>query len=126
MCYGLPVAALPALPAETSATDSKGELKQQLVDLLCGLNLSEKKHTRPLPHALQAALAWFGEKGYRSVAQMLEATAPFTDVGVSKTSKFDLTSAGQEFELVEVLALKRGPARILLKNLDLQRKGTQP
>ena len=79
-----------------------------------------------MPHALQAALAWFDEQKYESVERMLEANAPFTDVGVSTTSTFQLTAAGQEFQLVEALALKRGPARILLKNLDLQRKGTQP
>ena len=134
VCYGLPTATLPAqtaaLPARAAhkagADASRHQLKMELEDLIGALNLTENKHTRPMPHALQVALTWFNEQGYESIDKMLEAHAPFTDVGVSKTSKFEVTAAGGEFKLVEVLALKRGPARILLKNLDLQRKVTQP
>ena len=126
VCYGLPASMLPAqaaaeLPAQARPKVGMGQLKMELEDLLGELNLSANKHTRPMPHVLQAALSWFEEQGYKSINEMLEATAPFTDVGVSKTSKFEITAAGQEFQLVEALALKRGPARILLKNLDLQR-----
>ena len=124
VCYGLPAAVLPAHPEAKPS-----QLKMELEDLLGDLNLTEKKHTRPMPDALQAALTWFSEQGYKSVDEMLEANAPFTDVDASKVgvkgSKFELTAAGQEFQLVEALALKPGMARILLKNLDLQRKGTQ-
>ena len=77
-----------------------------------------------MPDALQAALTWFGDQGYESVDKMLEANVPFTDVGTSKTFKFELTAAGRELQLVEALALKNGPTRILLKNLDLLRKVT--
>ena len=77
-------------------------------------------------HPLQAALTWFIEQGYESVDKMLEANAPFTNVDAAKTSKLELTAAGKEFQLVEALALKPGQAKILLKHLDLQRKGSQP
>ena len=132
VCYGLPAARLPAqpavvLPAQADTNESMGQLKAQLEDLLGDLKLTEKKHTRPMPHPLQAALAWFKEQRYESVGKMLEANAPFTDVGTRKAEDktFKLTATGEEFQLVKALALKNGMARILLKNLDLQRKGTQ-
>ena len=119
VCYGLSPPAKGGSQGKADPKESMGQLKMELEDLLGALSLTENKHMRPMPDVLQTALTWFTEHGCRSVSKMLKATAPFTEAGVSKTSKFELTTAGQDFQLVEALALKRGPARILLKNLDL-------
>ena len=119
VCYGLP------LPAQAGPEESTDQLKVELEDVIATLHLTEKKHTRPMPHVLQAALTWFSDQGYASIDEMLRANAPFTTIGVSKSGPFKITAAGENFQLVEALALKNGPARILLKNFDLRRKSTQ-
>ena len=116
VCYGLP---------QAGPDESTDQLKVELEDVIGTLNLNEKKHTRPMPDVLQVALTWFSDQGYASVDEMLGANAPFTTIGASKSGTFKITAAGENFQLVEALALKNGPARILLKNFDLRRKSTQ-